>query len=233
MSHSTHLPSDPEVYAGHGFPKKPDTIQASPQQAPQNTSKNRCFLVREDFMGKSIRFFEVPLKALMAVAAAIAFLGLPPSSSAHVGFPHCLRHPPGRPFECLRPGGSMNPGGITGLTFCNKSSYSNIKVAYGATDFENDWYSKGYWTLARGECSKVLTGSLNNRYYYAYAWVGSASNPSVYWGGGHNSGKFCIGRNSPFQIWNKHNSCTSEGYIRNFSRIDTGSVATGHTYNFR
>lgn len=54
----------------------------------------------------------------------------------------------------------MNPGGITGLTFCNKSSYSNIKVAYGATDFENDWYSKGYWTLARGECSKVLTGSL-------------------------------------------------------------------------
>ena len=31
-------------------------------------------------MGKSIRFFEVPFKALMAVAAAIAFLGLPPSS---------------------------------------------------------------------------------------------------------------------------------------------------------
>ena len=147
MSHSTHLPSDPEVYAGHGFPKKPDTIQASPQQAPQNTSKNCCFLVREDFMGKSIRFFEVPFKALMAVAAAIAFLGLPPSSSAHIGFPHCLRHPRGQPYNCLGPGGSMNPGGITGLTFCNKSSYSNIKVAYGATDFENDWYSKGYWTL--------------------------------------------------------------------------------------
>lgn len=70
MPHSTHLSSDPEVYAGHGFPKRPDTIQASSQQAPYPSSKaamllttcvGRIFLPLESKQPSPWRFNQFPI----------------------------------------------------------------------------------------------------------------------------------------------------------------------------
>jgi uncharacterized membrane protein len=55
-----------------------------------------------------------------------------------------------------------------GFRVCNKSS-EKIDVAIGYNSKDYGWTSEGWWSIAPNGCHDIITGRLNNRYYYVYA----------------------------------------------------------------
>ena len=98
-------------------------------------------------------------------------------------------------------------------TVCNKTGYP-VVVAMGYKE-DDRWISKGWWHIAGGYCSEIISGDLENRYYYYYAeQVGFTGK----WGG---DASFCVSQNS-FTIVGDQN-CESRGYERKgFRTVDTG-----------
>ena len=55
-----------------------------------------------------------------------------------------------------------------GFDVCNKTR-GTISVALGYHDKEHGWLSTGWWNIDPRRCESLLTGELNNSYYYIYA----------------------------------------------------------------
>ena len=58
---------------------------------------------------------------------------------------------------------------------CNKTTH-DAKVALGRFD-GFAWTSRGWWTLAAGRCTILLTKPLDARYYYLYAADDTSADP--------------------------------------------------------
>ena len=57
---------------------------------------------------------------------------------------------------------------VAGFDVCNKSARS-VSVALGYHDKEHGWLSTGWWNIDPRKCESLLTGELNNTFYYVYA----------------------------------------------------------------
>jgi len=100
------------------------------------------------------------------------------------------------------------------LNVCNKTA-KPARLAAGRFD-GMAWISEGWWTIAPGQCSEVVPGKLNARYYYLYASDGGAGS----WDGSRN---FCISADDKFQIRGRGN-CAGRGFdTRGFFGVDTGN----------
>lgn len=98
------------------------------------------------------------------------------------------------------------------LNVCNQTSETvSIALAYRG---DADFVSKGWYVAEPGQCRTVVTGALENRYYYVHA-EGSKGNR---WLGDYS---FCV-KNDPFA--HVGDECGTAGMVRrSFFVIDTGS----------
>src|SRR5258708_238443 len=99
------------------------------------------------------------------------------------------------------------------LSFCNQTPIT-IDTAVGQWRSDlNMWVADGWWIIRPGNCTVVVGGALQFRYYYSYAQQSG--------GGRLWSGKvpFC----SPLEKFSfpQQVNCPPD-YIHNFSTIDTG-----------
>lgn len=99
------------------------------------------------------------------------------------------------------------------LAVCNKTEHP-ASVALGYFDGAH-WASSGWWTVAPGDCTALISEPLAARYYYLYAEhhdVGGA------WDGDRS---FCVGRGR-FTAEGRAD-CLAHGYeARRFFQVDTG-----------
>lgn len=78
-----------------------------------------------------------------------------------------------------------------GFTVCNQSR-QNISVAFGYNTEAFGWRSEGWWRIAPGKCTAIMSGNLQSRYYYVY---GNGSRGGVWSGGKRQSGgHFCTSK---------------------------------------
>jgi uncharacterized membrane protein len=107
-----------------------------------------------------------------------------------------------------------------GLQICNETG-SVQSVALGFKG-ETAWSSRGWWTIAPGDCATVVEGDLTKRYYYYRAEVD----------GGAFAGSNFMFCTSPqvFEVTG-NDDCADRGYDSDsFREIDTGRTATDFTF---
>lgn len=110
---------------------------------------------------------------------------------------------------------------VAGLKVCNKTK-SPMKAALGRFNGK-EWMSEGWWTIAPGHCSQLISARLDARYYYLYATNGGPGS----WDGGH---AFCVSGGEVFKIDGRAD-CAGRGFDRKgFFEVDTGQK-TDYTQN--
>jgi uncharacterized membrane protein len=101
------------------------------------------------------------------------------------------------------------------LKLCNMTK-SRIGVVIGYRDTKG-WVTEGWWNVDSNNCSDILKGKLNARYYYIHAedyvrdgeWAGKA---------------FMCVKNKSFTIRDAEKNCAERGYRRaGFFEVDTSN----------
>ncbi|WP_172296922.1 DUF1036 domain-containing protein [Pseudoruegeria sp. HB172150] len=107
-----------------------------------------------------------------------------------------------------------------GLEICNETDFvQSVSIGYKG---DADWVSEGWWNVEPGDCTTVVGGNLQKRYYYYRAEVD----------GGDFAGENYMFCTTPeeYEILGDSN-CESRGYdSESFREIDTGETATDFTY---
>lgn len=124
--------------------------------------------------------------------------------------------------------------GRPGFTICNKSG-DRVGIAFGYRAFDGQgkalyengepvWRSEGWWNLAAGKCTLILSGTLIARYYYIHA-VSYDSQIRL-----NGNATLCVA-DKEFVI-DGNTDCASRGFKKaGFTEIDTES-AKAHTVTF-
>lgn len=108
------------------------------------------------------------------------------------------------------------------LTACN-DYHQGISVAIAYYNKSDGYFiSTGWYNIEPGYCKAVMTGNLDNRYYYMYAtnydWTWE-------WSGDY---KFCADPDHKFTFYNAQHNCDQ---TESFREIDTGNYRS-YTYRF-
>lgn len=104
------------------------------------------------------------------------------------------------------------------LAFCNRTNSALFIAISIPTPNNGPRVDKGWFKVAAGECSTLVSGSLKYRYYYYYA-----NRPDgTEWRGDEGDSKSCIHRTDPFEITDS--ACPSGTTAVPFRRIDTGDA---------
>ncbi len=99
-----------------------------------------------------------------------------------------------------------------GFRVCNTTT-SRVGVAIGYIDGEV-WTTEGWWNIAANDCSTIISGPLESRYYYLYAVDADR-------GGAWTGNSFMCTRDLMFTIRGIED-CVARGYDRSgFVEIDT------------
>ena len=102
---------------------------------------------------------------------------------------------------------------LAGFSVCNKTG-QDVRTALGRFD-GTSWTSEGWWTVKAGDCTALLTGPLQGRFYYLYATDGA----SGIWDG---KTRFCVAPEKRFKSAGRAN-CAKRGFDhRGFFEVDTG-----------
>ncbi len=112
------------------------------------------------------------------------------------------------------------------FTLCNKSN-EDLNVAIGYVDKDYGWMSAGWFIIGRNSCKNLLTGELNNQFYYIYAEGNKGSTWSAL--NDQDGGFFCI-RPGKFTMHNNDYetngliNCEADGVTtKQFRKVDTGN----------
>lgn len=99
-----------------------------------------------------------------------------------------------------------------GFRVCNTTT-SRVGVAIGYSD-AGGWVTEGWWNIAANDCSTIISGPLESRYYYLYAVDADR-------GGSWTGNAFMCTRDLMFTIRGIED-CVARGYDRSgFVEIDT------------
>jgi uncharacterized membrane protein len=99
-----------------------------------------------------------------------------------------------------------------GFRVCNTTT-SRVGVAIGYSD-AGEWVTEGWWNIAANDCSTIISGPLESRYYYLYAVDADR-------GGSWTGNAFMCTRDLMFTIRGIED-CVARGYDRSgFVEIDT------------
>ncbi|MDD4616462.1 MAG: DUF1036 domain-containing protein [Alphaproteobacteria bacterium] len=126
-------------------------------------------------------------------------------------------------------------GAQAAMSFCNTTKTAiEAALAYRALDEENKetWVSEGWWRIEPGQCARVFTAPLDQRFYFYFARALSASSPdaSPYeWSGKY---PFCTAKKA-FRIVGDR-ECAARQYLTSgFRQIDVGTKAKDYSLDFR
>ncbi len=109
--------------------------------------------------------------------------------------------------------GASSGAALADLKLCNMTK-SRIGVVIGYRDTKG-WVTEGWWNVDANNCSDILKGKLNARYYYVHAedyvrdgeWAGKA---------------FMCVKNKSFTIKDASKDCVQRGFrIAGFFEVDT------------
>ncbi len=115
--------------------------------------------------------------------------------------------------------------------YCNRTQ-SPIEAAFGYRE-QVVWISEGWWQIQPGQCARVFSRPLTQRFYFYFARVlapPGANNgaPPMTWGGKFS---FCTDSKA-FKI-EGDGQCEARGYQeRGFQEIDIGPNQRDYTLNF-
>lgn len=119
---------------------------------------------------------------------------------------------------------------------CNQSD-EKISVSIGYKHSEYGWTSEGWWSIESDKCHNIVTGKLNQRYYYVYA-AGSDGGVWQASKGEQKGGYFCLGK-AKYTFHNRDYEkkgeidCEAGGQItKQFLEVDTED-ADNFTYNLK
>lgn len=125
---------------------------------------------------------------------------------------------------------------MAGFKVCNRSD-ERISVSIGYKHDEYGWTSEGWWTIQSDDCHNIVTGKLNQRYYYVFA-TGSDGGVWQAHKGEQKGGYFCVGK-AKFTFHNREYEtkgeidCEASGQItKQFLEVDTKD-ADNFTYNLK
>ncbi len=107
----------------------------------------------------------------------------------------------------------------TGLRLCNKSS-AKIWSAVAFLDGDN-WQSRGWWPIEKGECIHPFTENLKNKNVHYYARLENGDKPDrIIKTKAKTARKFCVGPSIFAAL--EHEFCRDQGYIAaNFRPVKT------------
>ncbi len=101
--------------------------------------------------------------------------------------------------------------------FCNQTK-TVVEGAFGYRE-QADWLSEGWWQIQPGQCARVFSKPLTQRFYFYYARVLAPpkdGKPAMIWGGKY---LFCID-NKAFKITGD-GKCEKRGYReQGFQQVD-------------
>ena len=107
-----------------------------------------------------------------------------------------------------------------GLSVCNSSSYPKLYVAIGRSQ-SSSLTTNGWYTIESDSCKKVISSSLQYRYYYIHV-QGEKSTDHLL----GDDVSLCVHPNEKFTINNATSgSCSYPNKRNHFTQIDTGEKA--------
>lgn len=127
---------------------------------------------------------------------------------------------------CLAP-----KAGYAAFLFCNETK-SVIEAAFGQRD-EGAWVSQGWWQIQPGQCARVYSKPLTQRFYFYYARAltlgGKDGKGPTLWSGKYS---FCIDTKA-FRIEGDGN-CEARGFkAQGFQDVDVGLRQKTYTLTFQ
>lgn len=122
------------------------------------------------------------------------------------------------------------PSAEASMLFCNRTQ-GVIEAALGYRE-EDGWVSEGWWKIQPGQCSRVLNGKLNQRFYFYYARALTSlyhDRPPFTWSGKYH---FCTDIKA-FHI-EGDGGCEEKGYkTKDFQQMDLGGTVRDYTLDFK
>ncbi len=119
---------------------------------------------------------------------------------------------------------------MAAMAYCNRTQ-TPIEAAFGHRE-TLDWISDGWWQLQPGECLRVFSKPLTDRFYFYFARALSTEvpdKPPFTWAGKYI---FCINA-KPFHI-EGDGTCEARGYVsQGFAEIDIGANVRDYTLDFK
>ena len=114
---------------------------------------------------------------------------------------------------------------------CNETDYV-IEAAFGHRD-EGTWISEGWWQIQPGQCSRVVSKPLTQRFYFYHARALASPSKNgkepMVWAGKY---AFCTD-NKAFKVEGDGN-CEARHYQTNgFQEVDVGVRQKDYTLTFR
>ncbi len=123
---------------------------------------------------------------------------------------------------------------LAALSFCNKTSGA-IEAAVGyrgeATDKDDNWISEGWWVIQPGQCARVYSEPLSQRFYYYYGRALTKvikDAPPTEW-----SGKYSLCSDTKaFRV--EGDDCAARKLqTTGFQQVDVGAGVKDYTLDFR
>lgn len=115
-----------------------------------------------------------------------------------------------------------------GFFYCNKTD-ADVWSAIGLPGANSNYFSKGWWKLKPGECTKVVKGELKHDHYYVYALVEEPDGTERRLAGGDKT--LCVNP-VKFDV-SDETSCVDQGLEEAiFKRIEIGGAQSA-TYDFQ
>jgi uncharacterized membrane protein len=126
--------------------------------------------------------------------------------------------------------GVSAPPAQAAFLFCNKTQ-TLVEAAFGYRE-QIEWISEGWWKIEPGQCARVFSAPLMQRFYFYFARVLAPPSPDgkppTTWAGKFS---FCIDTKA-FKIQGD-GSCESRGFQeKGFQEIDIGTGKHDYTLNF-
>lgn len=120
---------------------------------------------------------------------------------------------------------------LAAFLFCNQTK-SVIEAAFGHRD-GGIWVSEGWWQLQPGQCARVYSKPLTQRFYFYYARAltlpAKNGKGTMIWSGKYS---FCIDTKA-FRAEGDGN-CEARGYrIQGFQDVDVGVRQKNYTLTFQ
>ena len=127
------------------------------------------------------------------------------------------------------------PAARASLVYCNRTE-TPIEAAVGyrgpIEDGTEDWIAEGWWKIAPGQCARVYSAALEQRFYFYYAIatiMGPHDTQPFSWAGKY---QFCAD-NKAFRSTGDGN-CEARGLsTKNFQQLDIKPGTKDYTLDFR
>ena len=127
------------------------------------------------------------------------------------------------------------PNANAALSFCNRTTTA-VEAALGYRNDENSttqtWTSEGWWRIEPGQCARVFSEDLSQRFYFYYAHALASADkdtaPTVW------SGKYIFCTDDKAFRVTGDGDCASRNYqSTGFQELDLGATTKDYTLDFK